>query len=78
MARIGAILFTLAPPRRAPPFLVRGSAWRGGAKNGASAQHCCIDWVKAFRFKILKMRELATFRYLLSYNFFSVGEHAIL
>ena len=34
--------------------------WRGAARNGASAQHCCIDWVKAFRFKILKMRELAS------------------
>ena len=25
MARISAILFTLAPPRDAPPFLARGS-----------------------------------------------------
>ena len=29
------IFFTLAPPRRAPPFLVRAS----GAKSDASAQH---------------------------------------
>ena len=53
MARISAtffratatapLFFTLAPPRRVPPFLVRASGvvarGRGGAKSGASAQH---------------------------------------
>ena len=43
-AATAPLFFNLAPLRRAPPFLLRPSGtvarWRGGAKSGASAQHC--------------------------------------